>query len=562
MDPLTNFWLSNRKLWFYSTPETDAIVIEHTKEYFQNYDLIKELSILGQIIFHDQIIRHYVRRIQSNSDNDITNSSSVIIELNNKKAINLCNQLLESNEILNYSPIERCFALMPLRHSEDEADRIRVIHIIEEYMNINMNINEKEKSSPDPDYLRFYQASLERVRDPYEIISLVDFPIELICKSSSFNISRFLDTTYSEIKLEDIPIEFIDGFKKAINIDNQSNSSDYEITISISGGSDSMLCLFIAWKMGYQVKALMIDYCNRIEHLEEVNFVSLFCQKLNIEFYVRPISEMKRERDSTREFYETVTRNIRFRSYKFLGNPVVLGHNLDDCFENCITNIMTKRSKDNIFGMKPISDQMGVSIRRPLLDIPKSQIVSLCNRFNIPYLLDSTPKWSRRGRIRDIVVPALKEFDVNLIPRIMEFCEESSKSLQDYQDILESYPITESIYQIKTKINNEDTNNSKENKHKQQKRYKTDVRTQLSFLIDCRVEYFNRNIRFWQGMINRITDTFNIKRIRISTIESMITSVISELNNENNQREIKVSLSNDLICFINVSRTDIIFRLK
>jgi tRNA(Ile)-lysidine synthase TilS/MesJ len=558
MDSLTNFWLSNRKLWFYSTPETDAIVIEHTKEYFQNYDLIKNLTILGQIIFHDQIIRHYVRRIQSNSDNDISDSSSVIIELNNKKAINLCNKLLESNEILNYSPIERCFALMPLRHSEDETDRIRVIHIIEEYM----NMTDKEQSSPDPDYLRFYQASLERVRDPYEIISLVDFPIYLVCKSSTFDLSRFLDTTYSEINIEDIPIEFIDGFKKAINIDNTSNASDNEITISISGGSDSMLCLFIAWKMGYKVKALMIDYCNRLEHIEEVNFVSLFCQKLNVEFYVRPISEMKRHRDSTREFYETVTKNIRFRSYKFLGNPVVLGHNLDDCFENCITNIMTKRSKDNIFGMKPVSDQMGVSIRRPLLDIPKSQIVLLCNRFNIPYLLDSTPKWSRRGRIRDIVVPALKEFDVNLIPRIMEFCEESSKSLQDYQDILESYPITESYYQIKTKINKEDTINDKENKHKHEKPYKIDVRTQLSFSIDCRVEYFNQNIRFWQGMVNRITDIFNIKRIRISTIESMINTFITELNNEHNQREIKVSLSNDLICFINVSRTDIIFRLK
>lgn len=529
-DSLTNFWLSNRKLWFNSTPETDEFVLQNTTQYFKNDNLLNELTTLGQIIFHDQIIRHYVRHTIKNETYKITKTQKAdLIIFHNQKAIKLCNQLLESKEILTLTPIERCFALMPLRHSENEKDRILAIHIIEEY--INMNINETQHPQ-NPDYLRFYQAALERVRDPYETISLLEFPISLVCKSSTFDISRFLDTTYSEIKIEDIPIEFIDGFKQTINSDSYTDS---QITISISGGSDSMLCLFIAWKMGYKVKALMIDYCNRTEHSDEIDFVSLFCQKLNVEFYIRPISEMKRHRDATREFYETVTKNIRFRSYKFLGNPVVLGHNLDDCFENCITNIMTKRSKDNIFGMKPISDQIGVSIRRPLLAIPKSQIVSLCNRFNIPYLLDSTPKWSRRGKIRDLVVPALKEFDVNLIPRIMEFCSESSQSLQDYQDILETYPIT------KTET-------------------ETQIQTQLSFSINS--SNFNTNIRFWQGMINRITDIFKIKRIRISTIESMITSIVKELNNQNNKKEIKISLSNDLISFINVARTEIFFKLK
>jgi hypothetical protein len=48
----------------------------------------------------------------------------------------------------------------------------------------------------------------------------------------------FLKAKHLEINIEDIPIEFIDGFKKAINIDNESdNASDNEITISISGGS-------------------------------------------------------------------------------------------------------------------------------------------------------------------------------------------------------------------------------------------------------------------------------------------------------------------------------------
>ncbi len=498
MDPLTNFWVNNKQLWFNSIPETDQIVVSEIEKLNINIDT---LPIIGQIIYHDQIIRHYARHF---------NNLDIILE-NNQIAISLIKNHLDNYNITipNLTPIEICFAIMPLRHSSDELDRILAIKIIESYL---------EKEPKNNDYMRFYQASLERVRDPKLYISTNPFPQYLVCSSSTFNI---LDTKYEIFKLEDIPSEYIEGFKKAI-----PNNTE-EITVSISGGSDSMLCLFIAHKMGYKVKAMMIDYCNRSEHQDELYFVSWFCQKLGVEYYVREIKELKRERDSTREFYESVTKNIRFRSYKFMNTPVILGHNLDDCFENCITNIMTQRSKDNLFGMKQISELMGVSLRRPVLSIPKSSIVEMCNKFNIPFLLDSTPKWSRRGKIRDIIVPALKQFDDNLIPRIMEFCQESSQSLQDYQSLLENYPI-----QV---LNNQ-------------------------YILDL-PNPFNTNLRFWQGMINRITGMANINKIRISTIESMIKSIEKELNNQHNKNEIKVSLSLNLKAFINVPRTLISFKI-
>ncbi len=505
MDSLTSFWFDkkNQNCWFNSTPETDIYVLENTKQYFEDAYL-KNLSILGRIIFHDQIIRHYVRH---------NNLEKEIIHENNLIAIELTNYLLSSNEILNYKSIEQCFALMPLRHSMIEKDREDVINIIESYL---------EKDPKNPDYLRFYQASLERVRNP-EIInfdSSSKFPQELVCSSSIFKIDTFLDTYY-KINFIDIPSEITEGFLKTI-------PKECPITVSISGGSDSMLCLFVAKTLGYDVIAMMIDYGNREEHNLEIEFVSWFCKQLGVNFYVRKIKELKRSRDGTRDFYEKVTKNIRFNSYKFLKRPVVLGHNLDDCFENCITNMMTQRSKENLYGMSPQSEQMGVKIYRPVLEIPKKNIVKACNMFNIPFLLDSTPKWSRRGQIRDIVVPALNLFDTNLIPRIMEFCQESSESLKDYQLLLESYPI-------------------KEDKEK----------GQYSFDLS---QPFNMNIRFWQGMINRITDMAKIKRIRISTIESMIQSIKKEIMNQHNTNDIKVTLSVELIAFVSKDRKNIKFK--
>ena len=544
MDILCDFWFKNREYWFNGIPEIDEKVIEFASKYFnfENLEgnieliLVKDLSLLGQILFHDQIIRHKVR-FDVRFDNLEMELSKSIIETNNLIAIEITNHLLKTKQIESLNPIERCFALMPLRHSSNEEHRIYVIKIIETFL---------EEEPKNSDYLRFYQASLERVRHPRLIIkdpsNPLIFPRELVCQSSIFNDIPFDldedDNIYEKFSLKDIPEEFVIGFLKAIPKEIKETKEAKNITISISGGADSMLCLFLAVKLGYNPVALMIDYANREEHSKEVQFVSWFCDQLKVPFYVREIKELKRERDETREFYEKVTKNIRFNSYKFLGFPVILGHNLDDCFENCITNILTQRAEENLFGMKPINDQFGVSLRRPILGITKSKIVEMCNRFCIPFLLDSTPKWSRRGKIRDNIVPAFKVVDENLITRMMEFCQKSSETLQDYQTLLLSIPIKE-----------------------------TKKKDCFGYSIDISIEDFNTNFRFWQGILNRITKMSGIEKIKDKTITHFISTTKEYLEKEKfisrcSPTEIKISLLVNLTAHISTSRNEILFTIK
>ena len=537
MDVLCDFWFKNREYWFNGTIETDEKVIEFVSKYFDFKKLgliqeVEKLSELGQILFHDQIIRHKIRfDVHFNKLKLEKELSKSIIESHNLISIEITNHLLKTNQIESFNPIERCFALMPLRHSSNEKDRIYVIKIIEKYL---------EKDPKNGDYLRFYQAALERVRNPSLIINDPSnpffFPRELVCQTSIFNDFNDLDegddNIYEKFSLKDIPEEFVNGFSKAIP------EKTKDITISISGGSDSMLCLFLAVKLGYNPVALMIDYGNRDEHKREVIFVSWFCEQLKVLFYVREIKELKRERDETREFYEKVTRNIRFNSYKFLQFPVILGHNLDDCFENCITNILTQRSEENLFGMRPISDQLGVSLRRPILGINKSKIVEMCNQFCIPFLLDSTPKWSRRGKIRDNIVPAFKVVDENLMTRMMEFCQKSSETLQDYQTLLLSIPIKE-----------------------------TKKKDCFGYSIDISIEDFNTNFRFWQGILNRITKMSGIEKIKDKTITHFISTTKEYLEKEKfisrcSPTEIKISLLVNLTAHISTSRNEILFTIK
>ena len=211
----------------------------------------------------------------------------------------------------------------------------------------------------------------------------------------------------------------------AINTFGKKNKCE-KICVSLSGGVDSMVLLHCL-KM-YQIRtkdfvsgtkfslsAVHINYNNRESCIDEVNFVQTFCNSLKVPLFIRHITEMTRERDNTRQEYETLTRNIRFDAYKTQSCPILLGHNYEDTIENLISNIASKKKYYNLKGMKYEIIENGVTVIRPLLHISKSEIYMYAKNFDIKYLSDSTPKWSRRGKLRDHIIPTLERYEPNLI---------------------------------------------------------------------------------------------------------------------------------------------------
>ena len=67
---------------------------------------------------------------------------------------------------------------------------------------------------------------------------------------------------------------------------------------------------------------------------------------------------------------------------------------------------------------------------RPLLTISKNDIYYYANYYKIPYLFDSTPKWSQRGMIRDIVKPALIQWNKQIIEGFEELNDMMKESLE------------------------------------------------------------------------------------------------------------------------------------
>jgi len=217
-------------------------------------------------------------------------------------------------------------------------------------------------------------------------------------------------------------------------------SEKRRIVISLSGGVDSMSLLYSIknWKdntnSDIEIIALHINFNNRKESYLEVIYLQHWCKIININLYVYEIQDYKRI-DTPREEYEKTTRDIRFTLYKQLMNGyqggVVLGHIRDDIRENIFRNISIGINMFEITGMKNISQQFGVTILRPFLDVDKKLIWDFAMKYHIPSFYNSTPEWSIRGRFREKLTPILENiFGAKCLDRFIDF----GKKLESFGD--------------------------------------------------------------------------------------------------------------------------------
>ena len=414
MDILYDYWKSHPQLWFNSTYEDD---INITKLF---YDLLyinhnislynTPKSIASYIILYDQIIKHINRYMGG------------IKEI----PLNFLEYCYTSYDIYKdqLDDFEFMFILMPIRHTHN------LKHV--KYV-LNETWKRLEKT-PTDNIKKYLTATYERYikctpnMDKENIIlykpseSIIPFThIEILDENCSYiNIGAMAKLSNSKL---------IYNMKDFLT---KHNMNDKIITVSISGGVDSMICSYLLYCIGQPFIAVHIDYYNREECMKEEELLKWWCNMLNAPLYIRRIDEINRPKCmkyELRELYESYTKNIRFNSYINSNDNeiydineilVMLGHNKDDTIENILTNIASNSHYDNLLGMEPVSKQIHnnkeITIIRPLLNIYKKDIYDFAIHNLIPFLVDSTPKWSQRGKIRDIIRPALEEWN----PLILE----------------------------------------------------------------------------------------------------------------------------------------------
>lgn len=408
-----DYWFGNENIWFNSTPKDDDYLRNNygnlIVEPNNNLLLGSRRDLIVKILIYDQLVRHVYR------------GDKVSIERYSKYSLNLSLFILDHNLDRNYNQKEKCFILLPLRHTFETNYLVQSLEKIKEYR--------KEKDSKY--YVRFYKANilaLSRIK-PLDI----DPPIGL--KFEDYLDEKSIKTINPIINISSSIADKFEEMCRKLRAD--------QIVISLSGGIDSMISSLILKRITDLAKikliAVTINYGNRDVTDYEVEFVKTWCRHLEIIHYVHHITEIYRNRSNDRQIYEEVTRKIRFDVYRRFNCPVFLGHNKDDCLENIFNNLKKERSLNNLRGMTEIKEENGVTIVRPMIDVTKNEIRTFAKKYNVPFLPNSTPPWSERGKIRDSLVPSINNFDPRIIKGLFSYIDSMNEITNIYQSLIDSF---------------------------------------------------------------------------------------------------------------------------
>lgn len=187
--------------------------------------------------------------------------------------------------------------------------------------------------------------------------------------------------------------------------------------VGLSGGADSVMLtlLLLEYKrregIASPILAVHVNHGIRGEEAERDEcFAREFARSLGIEFNLRRIDVPSLAKESGRSLEEEArearylcfTEIIRGRKDVF---SIALGHNATDNLETVIFNMMRGSGLRGACGIPPVRD----NIFRPMLYIPKADIVSTLCDGGIDFVTDSTNKDTAytRNYIRHEIIPRL-----------------------------------------------------------------------------------------------------------------------------------------------------------
>lgn len=464
MDDLKHMWYSKgftERVWFSATPEDDKRIYDCYGHYISAYNPENQDITMYpiQIVLLDQVTRHIDRHL---------GQPKTLAKMFAPHALRMALEIINEHYddfFLTLPPQEQVMVLMPLRHTFERDYLEKSLKII----------NSLRDSTPDGKsngfYRRFWNANVRSLGNllPIEEYNPScdphpewNFDSALICPTAEF------DPTYPWNYPEQLRLNrnarhekhWSNAFTNALGKPSDTgarmcDSSDFIATpdgvISLSGGTDSMVASYNLKRIGYNVIAVMVVYNNRDTSQVELEFVKWWCAKIGIRLFYRQITEIKKSRDSDREFYEAYTRELRFRLYRHVYDlfgkqiPIILGHNLDDTLENLFTNLRKSVKTDNLLGMCVFHEENGILIYRPMLEIWKNDIMEYARQHGIPYLYDSTPRDCWRGILRhQVVLPILNlERGDQILKSLHKLAKDMKFMVAQFnRHIVETTPIT------------------------------------------------------------------------------------------------------------------------
>ncbi|MCE1198614.1 MAG: tRNA lysidine(34) synthetase TilS, partial [Marinilabiliales bacterium] len=193
--------------------------------------------------------------------------------------------------------------------------------------------------------------------------------------------------------------------------------------VAVSGGMDSVVLLDVLVKKGFNCQVAHCNFLLRgMESDEDAQFVQALANHYGLPFHSKPFQ--------TREYaqaegisLEMAARKLRYQWFEELRisqalDWIAIAHHQDDQIETMFLNLIRGSGIAGLTGMQLIQGK----ILRPLLNLPKVEIIRYCEEHGLNYRTDASnlDVSFKRNRIRHQLFPILETLNPSFRVNISE----------------------------------------------------------------------------------------------------------------------------------------------
>lgn len=225
--------------------------------------------------------------------------------------------------------------------------------------------------------------------------------------------------------------ETINNFFQKYNI-----SPKAKFIIAVSGGADSISLLHSFKYMNLNLLALHCNFSLRGKESDmDEQFVKRFCDTYGISLSVKKFDTIKYAAEKGISI-EMAARELRYEWFREMKEKkgtdyIVVGHHADDVAETVLINLCRGTGIKGLSGIQPVND----NVLRPLLPLSRADILVYIEKHQLGFRTDSSNNSLDyvRNKIRQLVVPVLKEINPAFLNTIEENCQILKETEQIYR---------------------------------------------------------------------------------------------------------------------------------
>ena len=177
-----------------------------------------------------------------------------------------------------------------------------------------------------------------------------------------------------------------------------------DFVVAVSGGSDSLALSFLAKifsiKNFLNVKYLIVDHKLRKESTSEAKYVQKILKKYLISLEILTWNGPKPKKN-----IQSLARDKRYellirKAKKFNIKNILLGHHLDDLFENFFIRILRGSGLNGLISLDKKTEKDGVNLVRPLINVDKKDLIYISKNIFGSYVEDPTNQDDKYKRVK------------------------------------------------------------------------------------------------------------------------------------------------------------------